>query len=193
MSVADLEIDQLDDAIVTVPLPQEYVARRRRHKAFQITIVVIFLLAYATAFAVYLVDLFSHNFVPEGNYLPLVNATIQILIYVVFSSAMMGFGRRVGLRQREEPSLTIFPLGIALSGHYVSWNQVGPCRWNRYIPETLMVAVHFGHSHARQAVPVPKSHLVLVEYALRRFGKWDQPVTMDDVASETGISIKLRT
>jgi hypothetical protein len=92
MYVADPAIDQLYDAIVTVPPPPEYMPRSRQNvprplwqRAAVITIRAVFLVAYAGAFAICLFDLLTHDFVPEGNYFALTYITSQIFVYAVFS------------------------------------------------------------------------------------------------------------
>jgi hypothetical protein len=198
VSVADAEIDRLYDAIVTVPQPPEYIGRRREHtqrprwqRAFVIAIIAIPVVAYVAVFAVYLVDLLTHNFVPEGNYFVLINTTIQGLVWAVVSYALTAFERRVKLRQRQKAALTIFPSGIALDGQFVSWTDIGSCRWNRYLPAALVIAVDAGHSHWQHTVSVPESHRALVEKTIRGFGKWDEPRTVEEVAPDTGMSINL--
>jgi hypothetical protein len=198
VSVADPEIDQLYDAIVTVPRPLEFTPRPRAYvplqrwcRACNIAIVAIGLITYAAAFAVYFIDLLTHNFVPQGNYLLLVQVTMQMLVYVVASYAIRECLRRVDLWQCQKPLLTIFKSGIVLDGQFVSWKNIQSCRWNRYVPETLVIAVEAGRSHWRHAVSIPKSHGVLVENTFRRFGKWDQPGAVDEVAFEAGTSLNL--
>lgn len=197
MSVADPEIDQLYDPIVTVPRPPVYVPLRpesmprpRRRRACVIAIVAILLVAYAAAVAVYLVDLLTHSFVPEGNYLPLVNGTMQMLIWAGYVYAIKDW-RRANLQRCETPSLSIFASGIVLDGQFVLWKNVRSCRWNRYFPDTLVIAVNAGHSHWRHPVWIPKSQRALVKKTFLRFGKWDQPEAVDEVALQTGMSIKL--
>ncbi len=51
-----------------------------------IALVAIPVIAYAAAFAVYLVDLLTHNFVPQGNYFILINTTVQSLVWAVGAS-----------------------------------------------------------------------------------------------------------
>jgi hypothetical protein len=104
---------------------------------------------------------------------------------------MQHFERRVRLRKSQKPSLTIFPLGIAHESRFVSWTKIGSCRWNRYAPELLVIALDAGLSHFRHAVWIPQSHRALVEEIFRRFGKWDQPGAVDEVNFETGTSINL--
>ena len=84
-----------------------------------------------------------------------------------------------------ETRATIFPAGIALDGQFVPWNNIGSCRWNRFGPDTVVIAVNDGQSRGRRDVLIPKSHHTLVENTFRRFGKWDEPGVFDDVAFET--------
>ena len=201
MSVADPEIDQLDEAIVTVPrppkympTPPEYARRQRWHRACIIAIAAILIVAYPAAFGLYLVNLLTHNFVPERKYVPLVQGTVQIFVFVVCWYAIKEFERRVKswqCRKPSLPSLTIFPSGVAHEGQFVGWQNIRSCRWNRYNPDKLVIAVNGGQTKSRHAVSVPESHRALVEDTFRRFGKWDQPGEADEMASETAMSLNL--
>jgi hypothetical protein len=209
VGVADPEIDGLYAAILTVPGPQEFVPRRienvpRRgwHRAATIAMMVIPPVICVAALAMYLFDLLTHNFVPEGNYLFLLNVTLQMLMWVVFCRGAQALERRFKLRQSQKPSMTIFPSGIALDGQFVTWENIASCRWNHFSAETLVIAVDSGHSHCRHAVVVPESHRAIVEGTFRRFGKWDEPWTLDEwekpvavnmVDSESGMSINFKT
>ena len=109
MSVADAEIDRPYDAIVTVPDPLWDESRNRRRTVWFVVMTAIPFAVYFVAFVVYLVDLFAHRFVPEGNYVPLLSATIQLPVYAV-GFYLMQFSKA---RHEGVPSLTIFPTGIA--------------------------------------------------------------------------------
>jgi hypothetical protein len=211
VSVVDPEIDRLDAAILTVPRPFEYaprlpeiVPRNRWHRAGTIVMVAIPLLAFVAAFPVYVVDLFTHNFAPGARYFFLLNCTIQILLWVVICFGAKEFERRFKLRQSRKPSMTIFPSGIALEDQFVTWENIASCRWNLYIPRTLVIAVNSRDWRCTHAVPVPETHRALVEGTFRRFGKWDEPWAwdesekigpgpVDENASETGMHINFRT
>jgi hypothetical protein len=196
VSVADAEIDHLYDAIVTVPQPPEHVVRPpafsqrpRWQRVCMIALIAIPIVAYAAGFAVYLVDLLTHNFVPQGNYLFLINATIQSLVWAVGAYACNALERGLKGRHHQKPALLIFPSGIELDGQFLSWKNIGSCRWNRYLPDTVVIAVDAGRSHFRHAVPVPQSHCAVVEETLRRFGKWDEPRVVEALVPDSGMSV----
>jgi hypothetical protein len=101
---------------------------------------------------IYLVDLLSHSFVPRENYIILLHVTIQVLVYALNYYAIKQLECKINAWHCRKTSLTILPSGIALDGQFVSWQNVGFCRWNRYVPAKLMIAVDAGHSHDRHAV-----------------------------------------
>ena len=154
-----------------------------------IALIAIPVVAYFAAFAVYLVDLLTHNFVPQGNYFVLINTTIQSLVLAVGAYACNALDRGLKGRQRLKPALTIFPSGIELDSQFLSWKNIGSCRWNRYLPDTVVIAVDAGRSHFRHAVPVPQSHRAVVEETIRRFGKWDEPRVVEALVPDTGMSV----
>jgi hypothetical protein len=169
VSVADAEFDHLCDAMVTVPDPMWDESWNRRRTVWLVVMAAIPFAVYVVAFVVYLVDLFTHRFVPKGNYLPLASWTIQLPVFVVVFY-LLRFSK---VRHEGVPSLRIFPTGIALRGQFESWKNVGSCRWDSSSWNMLMVEIRYGQAYWRQYAWVSEGYRTVVEEALRRFGKWD--------------------
>jgi hypothetical protein len=192
VSVADPEIDQLYEAIVTVPAPllEEWRTPSATHRLVPVVMVAIPLTVYVAAFVFYLVDLFTHRFVPTGNYVLLVQMTVQMLCIVV-CLYLRQFSRSKSKLPEKASPLAIFKSGIALHGQYKPWKSVGTCRWDCDSLRMLMIEIKYGEAYWQEYALIPHSHRLVVEETFRRFGKWDQPGEADEMPLETGMSLDL--